>query len=157
MKIYFWTIGKAHESFVKEGVEMFTKRIANYYSVEWTIIPNLKNGGNMEPSILKLKEGENLISLISKDDYVVLLDERGKSFTSEAFSKFLEQRAVESTKNLVFIIGGAFGVSEAVMQRANVKWSLSHLVFPHQIVRLLLAEQVYRACSIIKNEKYHHA
>lgn len=157
MKIYFWTIGKAHESFVKEGVEMFTKRIANYYSVEWTIIPNLKNGGNMEPSILKLKEGENLISLISKDDYVVLLDERGKSFTSEAFSKFLEQRAVESTKNLVFIIGGAFGVSDAVMQRANVKWSLSHLVFPHQIVRLLLAEQVYRACSIIKNEKYHHA
>ena len=157
MRIYFWTIGKAHESFVKEGVEMFTKRIANYYSVEWTIIPNLKNGGNMEPSILKLKEGENLISLISKDDYVVLLDERGKSFTSEAFSKFLEQRAVESTKNLVFIIGGAFGVSDAVMQRANVKWSLSHLVFPHQIVRLLLAEQVYRACSIIKNEKYHHA
>ena len=157
MKIYFWTIGKAHESFVKEGVEMFTKRIANYYSVEWTIIPNLKNGGNMEPSIQKLKEGENLISLISKDDYVVLLDERGKSFTSEAFSKFLEQRAVESTKNLVFIIGGAFGVSDAVMQRANVKWSLSHLVFPHQIVRLLLAEQVYRACSIIKNEKYHHA
>ena len=157
MKIYFWTIGKAHESFVKEGVEMFTKRIANYYSVEWTIIPNIKNGGNMEPSILKLKEGENLISLISKDDYVVLLDERGKSFTSEAFSKFLEQRAVESTKNLVFIIGGAFGVSDAVMQRANVKWSLSHLVFPHQIVRLLLAEQVYRACSIIKNEKYHHA
>ena len=157
MKIHFWTIGKSHESFVKEGVEMFTKRIANYHSVEWTIIPNLKNGGNMEPLILKIKEGEMLVSLITKDDYVVLLDERGKSFTSEAFSKFLEQRAVESTKNLIFIIGGAYGVSEAVMQRANVKWSLSHLVFPHQIVRLLLAEQVYRACSIIKNEKYHHA
>ena len=157
MKIHFWTIGKSHESFVKEGVEMFTKRIANYYSVEWTIIPNPKNGGNMEPSILKIKEGEMLVSLITKDDYVVLLDERGKSFTSEAFSKFLEQRAVDSTKNLIFIIGGAYGVSEAVMQRANVKWSLSHLVFPHQIVRLLLAEQVYRACSIIKNEKYHHA
>ena len=157
MKINFWTIGKSHESFVKEGVEMFTKRIANYYSVEWTIIPNPKNGGNMEPFLLKIKEGEMLVSLITKDDYVVLLDERGKSFTSEAFSKFLEQRAVDSTKNLIFIIGGAYGVSEAVMQRANVKWSLSHLVFPHQIVRLLLAEQVYRACSIIKNEKYHHA
>ena len=157
MKIYFWTIGKAHESFVKEGVEMFTKRIANYYSVEWTIIPTPKNAGNMEPSILKLKEGENLVSLIAKDDYVVLLDERGKSFTSEAFSKFIEHMAVESTKNLIFIIGGAYGVSEAVTQRANVKWSLSLLVFPHQIVRLLLAEQVYRACSIIKNEKYHHA
>ena len=157
MKINFWTIGKEHESFVKEGIEMFTKRIANYYPVEWTVIPTPKNAGSMEPSILKIKEGEILVNLIRKDDFVILLDERGKSYTSETFSKFLEQRTVESTKNLIFIIGGAFGVSDVITKRANAQWSLSQLVFPHQLVRLILAEQVYRACSIIKNEKYHHA
>ena len=157
MKINFWTIGKEHESFVKEGIEMFTKRIANYYPVEWTIIPTPKNAGSMEPSILKIKEGEILVNLIRKHDFVILLDERGKSYTSETFSKFLEQRTIESTKNLIFIIGGAFGVSDVITKRANAQWSLSQLVFPHQLVRLILAEQVYRACSIIKNEKYHHA
>ena len=157
MKIYFWTIGKSHESFVKEGIELFTKRISNYYPVEWLIVPMPKNAGIMEPAILKIKEGEVLAALIAKDDYVVLLDERGKTLTSEVFSKFIEQRTVESVRNLIFIIGGAYGVSDAVIQRANFKWSLSALVFPHQLVRLILAEQVYRACSIIRNEKYHHA
>lgn len=157
MKIHFWSVGKTHESFVKEGIEQFTKRISNYFSVEWTIIPMPKNAGIMEPAMLKLKEGEALTALLNKEDYVVLLDERGKSFTSEAFSKFLEQRTVESTRNLIFIVGGAYGVSDAIMQRANFKWSLSSLVFPHQLVRLILAEQVYRACSIMRNEKYHHA
>ena len=157
MKINFWAIGKSHDSFVKEGVELFTKRIKNYYTVEWLIVPMPKNAGIMEPAILKIKEGEVLSALLTKEDYVVLLDERGKTLTSEAFSKFIEQRTVESTRNLIFIIGGAYGVSEAIIQRANFKWSLSTLVFPHQLVRLILAEQVYRACSIIRNEKYHHA
>ena len=157
MKIYFWTIGKAHESFVKEGVELFTKRISNYFPVEWTVIPMPKNAGIMEPAILKIKEGEVLAALIAKEDFVVLLDERGKILTSEAFSKFIEQRTVESVRNLIFIIGGAYGVSDGILHRANFKWSLSALVFPHQLVRLILAEQVYRACSIMRNEKYHHA
>ena len=157
MKIYFWAVGKNHESFVKEGVELFTRRIGNYYPVEWLIVPMPKNAGIMEPAILKIKEGEVLSALLTKEDYVVLLDERGKTLSSEAFSKFIEQRTVESTRNLIFIIGGAYGVSEAIIQRANLKWSLSTLVFPHQLVRLILAEQVYRACSIIRNEKYHHA
>jgi 23S rRNA (pseudouridine1915-N3)-methyltransferase len=157
MKIQFWSIGKSHEGFVKEGIEQFTKRISNYFPVEWTIIPMPRNAGIMEPAILKIKEGEALCTLIAKEDYVVLLDERGKTFTSETFSKFIEQRTVESVRNLVFIIGGAYGVSDSITQRANFKWSLSSLVFPHQLVRLILAEQVYRACSIMRNEKYHHA
>lgn len=157
MKIQFWSIGKSHESFVKEGVEQFTKRISNYFPVEWTIIPMPKNAGIMEPAILKIKEGEVLSALIGKEDFVVLLEERGKILTSEAFSKFIEQRTVESVRNLIFIIGGAYGVSDSIVQRANFKWSLSALVFPHQLVRLILAEQVYRACSIMRNEKYHHA
>lgn len=157
MKIHFWAIGKSHEHFVKEGIELFTKRISNYFSVEWKIIPMPKNAGIMAPEMLKKKEGEALSTLITKEDYIVLLDERGKNFTSEAFSSFIEQRTVKSTKNLIFVIGGAYGVSDAILQRADFKWSLSALVFPHQLVRLILAEQVYRACSIIRNEKYHHA
>lgn len=157
MKIQFWSVGKNHESFVKEGVELFTKRISNYFTVEWNIIPMPKNAGIMEPAMLKIKEGEAISAQLGKEDYLVLLDERGKILSSEAFSKFIETRTVESTKTLVFLIGGAYGVSDAVMQRANFKWSLSQLVFPHQLVRLILAEQVYRACSILRNEKYHHA
>jgi 23S rRNA (pseudouridine1915-N3)-methyltransferase len=150
-------VGKPHESFVKEGVEMFTKRISNYFSVQWNIIPMPKNAGIMEGEMLKIKEGEVILSLLGKDDYLVLLDERGKSISSEALAKLLEQRTVESVKNVIFLIGGAYGVSAEVMQRANFKWSLSLLVFPHQLVRLILAEQIYRACSIMRNEKYHHS
>jgi 23S rRNA (pseudouridine1915-N3)-methyltransferase len=156
MKIQLWSVGKPHESFVKEGIEIFTKRISNYYNIEWKIIPMPKNAGIMEATILKIKEGETILAALQKDDYLILLDERGKSFTSEALAKFIEQRAGESLKNIIFLIGGAFGVSEQVMQRANFKWSLSNLVFPHQLVRLILAEQIYRACSIARNEQYHH-
>lgn len=157
MKIHFWSIGKAHESFIKEGTELFTKRISNYFPAEWHIISTPKNAGKMEPPVLKLKEGETILSILAKEDYLILLDEKGKSLTSELFADFIEKRTVESVKNIIFLIGGAYGVSDAVRQRANFIWSLSGLVFPHQLVRLILAEQVYRACTINRNEKYHHA
>lgn len=157
MKIQFWSVGKTHESFVKEGIELFTKRISNYFPVEWNIIPMPKNAGIMEPVMLKIKEGEAILVQINKEDFLVLLDEKGVEFTSEGFAKFIEKRTIESTKTIIFLIGGAYGVSDAVFARANFKWSLSTLVFPHQMVRLILAEQVYRACSILRNEKYHHA
>ena len=157
MKIHFYTVGKAHESHVKEGIELFTKRIGFYYAVQWTIIPMPKNAGLLNETELKQKEGESILSLLKKEDYLILMDERGKQMSSEEFSGFLQQRANESIKNIVFLIGGAYGVSEDVIQRANAKLSLSKLVFPHQLVRLILAEQVYRACTIIRNEKYHHS
>ena len=116
-----------------------------------------KNAGMMSEMDLKLKEGEMILNFLKKEDYLVLLDERGKQMNSEGLAAFIQQRANESEKNLVFLIGGAYGVSEEVTKRANYKWSLSQLVFPHQLVRLILAEQVYRACSIIRNEKYHHS
>jgi 23S rRNA (pseudouridine1915-N3)-methyltransferase len=156
MKLQLWSLGKAHEAYVKMGVEDFTKRINNYFPSDWTIIPPLKNAATLSESDLKRKEGEVILSMLQKDDYLVLLDERGKSFTSEKLAEFIQQRANESTKNVIFLIGGAFGVDEAVSKRANHKWSLSQLVFPHQLVRLILAEQVYRACTILRNEKYHH-
>ena len=156
MKFIFRAIGKPHDPFVKEGVEMFTKRIGNYFPAEWHIIPMPKNAGTLMETELKKKEGELILQSFHKNDYVVLLDEKGKQMSSEGFAQFIQQRANESVKNLVFVIGGAYGVSDEVSQRANYKWSLSQLVFPHQLVRLILAEQMYRACSIIKNEKYHH-
>ncbi len=157
MKFQFWTIGKNHEPYVKEGVELFTKRISNYYPVEWNIIPMPRNSAMLSEMDLKKKEGEMITGFLQKEDYLVLLDETGKQLTSEAVAAFIQQRANESTKNIVFLIGGAYGVSDAIKQRANFQWSLSKLVFPHQLVRMVLAEQVYRACSIIRNEKYHHS
>lgn len=156
MKLQFWAIGKNHEPYVKSGVEDFTRRISNYFRVEWTIIPVPKNAGMMSEMDLKKKEGELILQWLDKDDYLVALDENGKQFSSEGLAAFIQSRANESTKKLVFVIGGAFGLDEAVLKRANYKWSLSALTFPHQLVRLILAEQVYRACSILKNEKYHH-
>jgi 23S rRNA (pseudouridine1915-N3)-methyltransferase len=156
MKIQFWAIGKNNEPYVKTGVEDFTRRISNYFRVEWNIIPVPKNAGMMSEMDLKKKEGELILGWLEKEDYLVALDERGKSFTSEKLAGFIQARANESTKKLVFVIGGAFGLDEAILKRANHKWSLSELTFPHQLVRLILAEQVYRACTILKNEKYHH-
>jgi len=156
MRFQFLSVGKANESYVDEGIKMFTKRITNYYQTDWTIIAPSKNAATLSDTELKNKEGELILQQIKADDYLVLLDERGKQFTSETLANFIQQRANESKKNIVFLIGGAFGVSEAVFKRADFKWSLSPLVFPHQLVRLILAEQIYRACSINRNEKYHH-
>jgi 23S rRNA (pseudouridine1915-N3)-methyltransferase len=156
MKILFWSVGKQHENYVKEGVEDFTKRISKYFKVDWVIIPPVKNAASLSEQEQKKKEGENILQLLSKDDYLVVLEERGKQINSVALADFLQSRANESTRLLIFLIGGAYGLDEAVLQRANYKWSLSPLVFPHQLVRLILSEQVYRACTILKNEKYHH-
>lgn len=157
MKVQFWTIGKPHESYVQEGIAMFTKRISNYYPVEWKIIPTPKNTGSLMPEDLKKAEGATILNLLQKDDLLVLLDETGKPFTSEQLAHFIQSKADTGTKNLVFLIGGAYGVSEEVKKRSGTTWSLSNLVFPHQLVRLLLAEQIYRACTIQRNEKYHHS
>lgn len=156
MRFSFWSVGKNHEPYVKAGVEEFTHRISKYYKVDWTIIPQPKNAGMLSEMDLKKKEGETILQWLEKDDYLVALDERGKQLSSEGLATFVQSRANESTKRIVFLIGGAFGLDEAVLKKANYKWSLSQLVFPHQLVRLILAEQIYRACTILKNEKYHH-
>lgn len=152
MKISIWSIGKGHEDYVKRGIEDFTQRIGRYYPVEWQLIPSPKNATND----LKRKEGELILNMLQKDDYLVALDERGKQFSSEALAAFIQTRANESCKRLVFLIGGAYGLDEAILKRAGHTWSLSQLVFPHQLVRLILSEQIYRACTILRNEKYHH-
>ena len=105
---------------------------------------------------LKKREAETVLQWLKPDDYLVALDEHGKQFSSEGIAAFLQERATASTKNIVFIIGGAFGLDEAVLKKAKLKWSFSQLTFPHQLVRLILSEQIYRACTILHHEKYHH-
>lgn len=157
MKLECWSIGRPHEPFIKEGVENFTSRIAHYYPVSWKIFPPLKNAGALSETMLKQKEAEMLLKSLSSNDFLILLDERGKLLTSEKFASLLQDKANAAVKNVIFLIGGAFGVDDSIHQRANYIWSLSPLVFPHQLVRLILSEQIYRACTIIRNEKYHHS
>ena len=156
MKLACWSVGKAHESYVKEGIDQFTNRLQHYFKTEWTLVPVPKSTGMLSEIDLRRKEADTILDWLEKDDYLVLLDEKGKSLSSEGLATFLQTRANESTKKIVFLIGGAFGVDEKVKKRAQLVWSLSSLVFPHQLVRLILAEQLYRAATIIRNEKYHH-
>ena len=156
MKISIWTIGKAHEPYVKEGITEFTKRLKKYFPVEWTILPVPKNAGMLSEIDLRRKEAEMVSEWLKQDDYLVALDEHGKQFSSKGLADFLQERANNRDKNIVFLIGGAFGLDEIVLKKAKLKWSLSQLTFPHQLVRLILSEQLYRACTILKNEKYHH-
>ncbi len=156
MKMLFLSVGKPHEAYVQPGIEDFTHRITKYFSVAWQLIPAPKNAASLQELALKKAEAAAILQLLQADDFLVLLDERGTSFNSPGIAKMLQQHANESTKRLVFLIGGAFGVDESISKRANLIWSLSKLVFPHMLVRLILAEQIYRACSILRNEKYHH-
>lgn len=146
MKFLFITIGKDNDKKLAESVTDYTKRINNYFKTEWKIIPS---------SDIK-KESENVLKTIESGDYLVVLDERGKELSTIELADFIEKRMIASDKRIVFVIGGAYGVDEEVLQKANFKWSLSKLVFPHQIVRLILSETVYRAITVIKNEPYHH-
>jgi 23S rRNA (pseudouridine1915-N3)-methyltransferase len=157
MTIYCWTIGKPSENYVKEGILLFSKRIEHYYAISWQIIPPPKQAANMDAPTLKEEEGKKVLALLQPTDKLVLLDERGKNLFSQDVAALLQKNAEQGTKNLIFLIGGAYGVSDAVKKRADFCWSLSNLVFPHMLVRLILAEQLYRACTIMRNEKYHHA
>lgn len=157
MKLLLWSIGKEHEPYVKPGVEDFTRRLMRYYPTEWWLIPPPKGAATLAPADLKKKEGEGILKQLSKDDFLVALDEHGRQITSEKLANFIQTRANGSQKNVVFLIGGAFGLDNSVLDRADYKWSLSPLTLPHQLVRLVLAEQLYRACTILRNEKYHHA
>jgi 23S rRNA (pseudouridine1915-N3)-methyltransferase len=146
MKILFITIGKQNDSSLSDAILDYTKRINNYFKTEWKIIPL---------SDIK-KESESIFKSIESDDYLVVLHERGKELSTIELADFIEKRMIASDKRIVFVIGGAYGVGEDILQRANFKWSLSKLVFPHQIVRLILSETIYRSITVIKNEPYHH-
>ena len=153
MKISICSVGKANESYIKDGVDQFTKRISHYYPIDWSLITPSKL---TDPVQIKKAEAESIIKALSKTDILILLDEKGKMLDSPGLAKLIQQKANQSAQRIVFLIGGAYGVDQSIKERANFTWSLSELVFPHMLVRLILAEQIYRACSILANEKYHH-
>ncbi len=148
MKILFLSVGKKHEANVAGAISDFTERIGHYAPAEWKLIPS---GENVE------SEGKKILGALSERDFVVLLDEQGEEVDSQGLAHFIEKRLNAGTHRLVFIIGGAYGASGEVKERANAVISLSQLTFPHQLVRLILAEQIYRTFTILKGEKYHHA
>ena len=153
MKLTIFSVGKSHESYIKEGVEQFTKRIGHYYPIDWQLLTPSKLS---DPLPIKKAEATSILKSISSTDVLILLDEKGKMLSSPGLANLIQQKANQSAQRIVFLIGGAYGVDEEIKKRANFTWSISELVFPHMLVRLLLAEQIYRACSILANEKYHH-
>ena len=156
MKILLLTIGNTDKKYIKEGIDDYVKRLSFYIPFETRVIPDLKNRSTLSLELQKDKEGQLILNLVQTADYLILLDERGTEFTSVGFSKWIEKRMIAGIRQIVFVIGGPYGFSKLVYQRADFKISLSQLTYSHQMVRLIFVEQVYRAMTIIKNEPYHH-
>jgi 23S rRNA (pseudouridine1915-N3)-methyltransferase len=156
MKIKILSIGATFQPFVKDGVKEFLSRIEKFTSVEYIELKDVKNAKNLSNDQLKKLEGEVFLSQIESIDTLVLLDENGKNYTSRQFANIITQYQNQSTRKLVFIIGGAYGFSEELYSRANSKLSLSSMTFSHQLIRLIFVEQLYRAYSIIHHLPYHH-
>ncbi len=155
MKIELWAIGKTSEKYLEAGIEIFEKRLKNYLPFAFTVLPDVKLK-TTDGTKLKQEEGKMLLSKLSPDDWLVLLDERGQEFTSVELSRWLERRLASSHRRVIFLIGGAFGFSPDVYARANEQMALSKLTFSHQMARLFFLEQLYRAMTILKNEPYHN-
>ncbi|RIJ43221.1 23S rRNA (pseudouridine(1915)-N(3))-methyltransferase RlmH [Pontibacter oryzae] len=156
MKIKLLVIGKTDEAFLEEGIEKYLKRLKHYHSVEFVIIPDVKGGGKLTPDKLKEAEGKLILQKLQDGDHLILLDEKGKSFTSSEYATFLQKKLNAVTTNLVFAVGGAFGFSPEIYARANDKISLSKMTFTHQMVRMFFFEQLYRGFTILRGEKYHN-
>ena len=156
MKIKLITIGKTNASYLKEGMDIYLKRLEHYMPFEYMEIPDLRNTKNKTENQIRTEEGQILLNTIDPSDQLVLLDENGKSYSSESFSNYLEKMVHQGIRNLVFVVGGAYGFSQEVYGRSNGKLSLSDMTFSHQMVRLFFLEQLYRAQTILKGEPYHH-
>jgi len=156
MKIVLLTIGKTSEKYLIEGISQYQKRLKHYTQFEMLEIPNLKNAKNFSNAEIIKKEGELILKQLQNSDHLVLLDDKGKDFTSPKYAQKLQQWMLSGKKKVVFVVGGAYGFSEQVYKRGNEKISLSKMTFSHQIVRLFFVEQLYRAFTILNNEPYHH-
>lgn len=156
MKITLLTVGKTDKDWVKQGLDIYLARLRHYIPFNIIEIPELRNTSSLSREQIKDKEGELILKTLKPTDNVMLLDERGKEYSSVEFARLLQDKINYAGKDIVFIIGGAYGFSEAVYQRANGKMSLSRMTFSHQMVRAIFAEQIYRAFTIIRGEPYHH-
>lgn len=156
MNIKLLTIGKTDDKNLQTLIEQYQKRLSFYVKFNLEIIPDIKNVKNLSENQQKEKEGELILSKLTPTDELILLDENGKTFSSIGFSEYLQKKMNSGIKTLVFVIGGPYGFSDSVYQKANGKVSLSQMTFSHQMVRLFVVEQIYRAFTILRNEPYHH-
>ena len=156
MNIKLLAVGKTDDNNLQKLIDEYVKRLSFYVKFDVEIIPDIKNAKNLSVGQQKEKEGELLLTKVSSSDWLILLDEKGKTFSSMQFADFLQKRMNSGIKNLLFVIGGPYGFSDAVYARANGKISLSSMTFSHQMVRLFFIEQLYRGYTILRNEPYHH-
>lgn len=156
MKITLLTVGKTDRDWVRQGLDIYVSRLKHYIPFTLTEIPELKNVSALSKEQIKVKEGELILKNVRPTDDLILLDEHGKEYSSVQLAKILQDKISYECKDIVFVIGGAYGFSEAVRQRSNSKISLSRMTFSHQMVRAIFVEQLYRAFTIMKGEPYHH-
>lgn len=157
MKIKILLIGKTNASYLKEGCEFYLKKIHHYCNIEFHEIPDLKQTKNISVNEQKIKEGKLILQKIQSSDTLILLDEKGKTYSSIEFSKYINNHLLSSVKQLIFVIGGPYGFSDEVYKRADDLISLSAMTFSHQMIRLFFLEQIYRVFTILHNEPYHHS
>ena len=156
MKFVLLMIGKTNSESLQKLIDDYQNRLLHYLSFETVVIPELKNTKNLSTQEQKEKEADLIFKQIENQDNVILLDEKGKQFSSVAFAGFLEKKMHSSAKRMIFVIGGPFGFSQRIYDRANGMISMSPMTFSHQMIRLIFAEQLYRAMTIIRGESYHH-
>lgn len=156
MKIKFIVIGKTKSTFLAKGEKDYENRLTHYCTLKEIVILDVKNSVRFSRNMLKNKEGKLILKKLLPNEEVILLDNNGKTYSSKDFSNFIQKKMLTGRKSIVFVVGGAFGFSEEVYNRANHQISLSKMTFSHQMVRLIFKEQLYRAFTIIKGEKYHH-
>ena len=156
MRLTLLAVGKTDIKWVKDGLEVYASRLAHYIPFEVNEIPELKNVSALTKEQIKLREGELILKALRPSDFVVLLDEHGREMRSTEFAAWIEEKISRSGRDIVFVIGGAYGFAQSVYSRADGKMSLSRMTFSHQMVRTIFAEQLYRAFTIIKGEPYHH-
>ena len=156
MKISLYVIASTDDDYLKTGIKSYIEKVNRYYTFDYVEIPALKNIKNISFELQKDKEAEVILQKIKVSDYVILLDEKGKEYTSEKFAIQLQANFNKGLKHIVFLIGGPYGLGTKLLERANEKMALSQMTFSHQMVRLFFMEQLYRACTIIRGEKYHH-
>lgn len=156
MKILLIVVGKTDQKWLIDGISQYAERLTHFAQFEIQVIPDIKNTKNMDETVQKVREGEQILKLLLPSDDVYLLDDKGSEMSSPQMAQWLEKRMSQSTKRLVFIIGGPYGFSQDVYNRVPGKLSLSKMTFSHQMVRLIFVEQLYRAFSILHNLPYHH-
>ncbi len=156
MKIEFVVIGKTVSRYLQEGIDNYVKRIGHYIPFSVTCIQDIKSTKSLTEDRQKELEGEMVLSILQPGDFLVLLDERGKEYTSREFASFIDKKMLTVPKRLIFLVGGPYGFSKAVYSRADDKISLSRMTFSHEMVRLFFTEQIYRAMTILRGEPYHH-